>query len=73
MKRTRKIFMVILFLAVYLISAVPIGLFLYSIKSNADLNIFTKTGFHAYKTCLQEQAALATGKKDGKRNYERER
>ncbi len=47
--------MISLFFIVYLISTVPVGLFLYSIKSNADINIFTKTGFNAYQTCLQEQ------------------
>ena len=55
MKFPRKILVIALFFTIYLISTVPIGLFLYSIKSNAELNIFTKTGFHAYKACLQEQ------------------
>ena len=55
MKYARKFFIVILFFIFYLISTVPVGLFLYSLKSNSDLNIFEKTGFHAYISCLQEQ------------------
>ncbi len=61
MKFARKFIIIALFFVIYLISTVPIGLFLYSVKSNADINIFTKTGFHAYKTCLQEQVEAIKG------------
>ncbi len=55
MRFARRFLIVIIFFALYLISTVPIGLFLYSVKSNSDINIFTKTGFHAYQACLAEQ------------------
>lgn len=49
-------FYTLLFL-VYLVSTVPVGLFLYTLKSDQlGINIFSKTGFHAYLQCLQEQA-----------------
>lgn len=42
---------------VYLISTVPVGLFIYSIKSDKlGIDIFSKTGFHTYLQCLREQA-----------------
>lgn len=44
-----------LFLLLYLISTVPVGLFLYSLKSESGINIFSKTGYHAYVYCLKEQ------------------
>ncbi len=61
MKYVRRILLITLFFAIYLVSTVPVGLFLYSVKTNADLNIFTKTGFHAYKACLQEQIKAIKG------------
>lgn len=47
------IFFVILI--VYLTTSVPVGLFLYSLKSNAGINVFSKTGFHSYMHCLREE------------------
>lgn len=42
---------------IYLISTVPVGLFIYSIKSDKlGIDIFSKTGFHSYLQCLHEQA-----------------
>lgn len=61
MKYVRKFFIITVFFALYLISTVPIGLFLYSVKSNSDINIFTKTGFHAYQACLVEQINAING------------
>jgi|GEM_PF-4026278 len=51
----RKMMLFTLFLVLYLISTVPVGLMLYSLKMNLGVNIFEKTGFHAYQTCLEEQ------------------
>lgn len=53
----KKTVLAIVLLCLYLISTVPVGLFLYTMKSDIlGLNIFSKTGFHAYMQCLQEQA-----------------
>ena len=41
----------------YLVTSVPVGLFLYSLKSNLDIDIFSKTGFHGYLYCLKDQAS----------------
>lgn len=40
----------------YLASTIPVGLFLYSIKSEAGINLFSRTGFHSYLHCLKTQA-----------------
>ena len=57
LKILRRIVLAVVFVVVYLASTVPVGLFLYSLKSDIlGINIFTKTGFHAYMQCLQEQA-----------------
>ena len=39
-------------LALYLASTVPVGLFLYSLKTDSGVNIFSEGGFHAYMRCL---------------------
>ena len=41
-----------LLLALYLASTVPVGLFLYSLKTDSGINIFAEGGFHAYMRCL---------------------
>ncbi len=56
MKNYKRALWVLLFLAIYLLSSIPVGLFLYSLKSDAGLNIFSKAGFHSYMSCLKEQA-----------------
>ncbi len=52
----KKIVIILILIIVYLISTVPIGLFLYSLKSNNGIDIFNKTGFHSYIHCLNEEA-----------------
>jgi hypothetical protein len=52
----KKISLALAFLLIYMASTIPVGLFLYSLKSKAGLNIFSKTGFHSYLSCLEEQA-----------------
>lgn len=57
LKILRRTVLAVVFFLVYLASTIPVGLFLYSMKSDIlGINIFTKTGFHAYMQCLQEQA-----------------
>jgi hypothetical protein len=41
-----------LLFALYLASTVPVGLFLYSLKTDSGINIFAEGGFHAYMRCL---------------------
>lgn len=36
----------------YLASTVPMGLFLYSLKTDGGVNIFEDGGFHMYMRCL---------------------
>ena len=52
----KKTVIVMLFITIYLASTVPVGLFIYSIKSDIGINIFSHTGFHSYVQCLREQA-----------------
>jgi len=60
MKRTLIIIGCIL---LYLISSVPVGLFLYSMKSDFGIDVFKNTGFHGYLSCLQEQVSLIGNEK----------
>jgi hypothetical protein len=53
-------------LVAYLISTIPVGLFLYSLKSAAGLDIFSRGGFHAYMQCLDTSFPLRTA--DGSRH-----
>jgi hypothetical protein len=41
-----------LLFVLYLVSTVPVGLFLYSFKTEVGFNIFRDGGFHAYMQCL---------------------
>jgi hypothetical protein len=51
-KTARRIALYGLAFALYLASTVPVGLFLYSIKTEVGVDIFTNGGFHAYMRCL---------------------
>ncbi len=54
----RKVLVCVVVLVLYLLSTVPVGLFLYSLKSDHGINVFSKTGFHSYMACLKEQVEL---------------
>jgi hypothetical protein len=47
-------------LVAYLVSTIPVGLFLYSLKSAAGLDIFSRGGFHTYMQCLETSFPLRT-------------
>lgn len=51
----KKILFYFLLFCIYIISTIPIGLFLYTIKTNKDINIFSESGFHAYEQCLKQE------------------
>ena len=51
-KLLRRAALLTLLLALYLASTVPVGLFLYSLKTDSGINIFAEGGFHAYMRCL---------------------
>lgn len=53
---TKKILIFLICLILYLVSTVPVGLFLYSIKTINGLNVFRYTGWHAYMSCLLTEA-----------------
>jgi hypothetical protein len=48
-----------LFVALYLISTVPVGLFLYSLKTEVGVDIFKHGGYHAYVQCLRQSFPLS--------------
>jgi hypothetical protein len=37
----------------YMATVMPVGLFLYTVKMDAGLDIFKRGGFHAYLQCLE--------------------
>ena len=55
-----KKFLIILgCLVLYLVTSVPVGLFLYSLKSENGINVFEKTGFHSFMYCLEREGRRA--------------
>jgi hypothetical protein len=44
----------------YLASTVPVGLFLYSVKTAMGIDIFQDGGFHAYMRCIKTSFPLGT-------------
>ncbi|GEM_PF-1734215 len=55
----RKIILIFVFVILYLVSTVPVGLFLYSLKSENNINVFSNTGFHSYASCLASESQKA--------------
>ena len=43
-------------------STVPVGLFLYSLKTNEGVNVFQAGGYHAYMQCLNKSFPMTTFK-----------
>ena len=48
---------------VYVISTVPVGLALYTIKSKMGFNILQAGGFHAFTACIDRQLSTVKGTK----------
>lgn len=55
-KALKYITISILVMVVYVVTAVPVGLFLYTWKTEKGINIFTYTGFHSYLGCIAHEA-----------------
>ena len=58
MTRARKVLFVLVGVVLYLVTSVPVGLFIYTAKSELGIDVFEKTGFHGYLSCLQSQSEL---------------
>lgn len=58
-KITRRIFLFLLIGILYAVTSVPVGLFIYSLKSDLGINVFSKTGYHSYVQCLRQEAYKA--------------
>ena len=48
----RRLVLYSLLFVLYLISTVPVGLFIYGVKTEVGFDIFRDGGFHAYMRCL---------------------
>lgn len=44
------------FAVIYLLTVMPVGLWLYTVKMDANLNLLNRGGFHAYLQCLEAAA-----------------
>jgi hypothetical protein len=44
------------FAVIYLLTVMPVGLWLYTLKMDANLNLLQRGGFHAYLQCLEAAA-----------------
>ena len=58
MKVLRRVGLYALLAALYLVSTVPVGLFLYSLKTHEGINIFEPGGFDTYMQCLRTSFEL---------------
>jgi len=58
-KLARRIGFYSLLVAAYLLSTVPVGLFLYSLKTAVGFDLFKQGGVHAYMQCLRSSFPLA--------------
>ena len=64
----RRIGFYSLLLAGYLLSTIPVGLFLYSLKTAVGFDIFKHGGVHAYMQCLHSSFPLADDTADVRRS-----
>lgn len=55
----RKFLIVLGCVILYLASTVPVGLFLYTLKMDAGINVFKHTGFHGFVACLKSESRKA--------------
>ncbi len=60
----KKILFYTILFCVYTLASIPVGLFLYTVKSNKDINIFSNSGFHAYAQCLDHEFKKIIGAKE---------
>jgi hypothetical protein len=54
----KRIGLFVLLAILYLVSTVPVGLFLYSLKTDAGFDVFRPGGYHAYLQCLSTSFRL---------------
>jgi hypothetical protein len=52
----KRMFYIVAFLLFYILTVMPVGLFLYTFKSEKNIDMFEKTGFHAYLACLDRES-----------------
>ncbi len=55
----RRIGFYSLIVAAYLVSTIPVGLFLYSLKTAVGFDLFKHGGVHTYMQCLRSSFPLA--------------
>ena len=53
-KQPRLKIWILLFAVFYIVTAVPVGFVVYSIKNNAGIDIFKKGGGHAFARCIEQ-------------------
>ena len=58
MNSLRRFALYALLAILYLASTVPVGLFIYSLKTRADINVFEHGGFDTYMQCLRTSFRL---------------
>ena len=53
-KQPRLKIWILLFAVFYVVTAIPAGFFVYSIKNSAGIDIFKKGGGHAFARCIEQ-------------------
>ena len=55
----KKVLIVLFCVVLYIVTAVPIGMFLFTMKMDMGVDIFKRTGFHGYVACLKSEGKKA--------------
>ena len=55
LKRLPLPVLILLGIILYIATAIPLGVVVYSFKNSLGLNIFSRSGYHALTTCLKTQ------------------
>lgn len=60
MKRVSKIFIIILgVVALYVVTAIPLGMLVYTWKTQKGIDVFSSGGLHSFARCIRQEANRA--------------
>lgn len=52
----KKFLIIIGCIVLYFVSIVPVGLFLYTLKMDLGIDMFSKTGVHSFGVCMYHES-----------------
>jgi K+-transporting ATPase A subunit len=63
-KISKYLFIILLALIIYVLTAIPLGMYIYSLKTEKGIDLFKQTGVHSYISCLEQEAYKVRNQKD---------